>query len=107
MHRIATRGWIPLLHGDVVTDTHQGVAILSGDTIIHELCRHIPSLKRAVFLTDVDGVFDHDPAEPGARRIAEVRVRGLEDFVCMLEGVCRRGGGALSAECAQVGYLGV
>eukprot|EP00669_Euglena_mutabilis_P013857 TRINITY_DN8857_c0_g1_i1.p1 TRINITY_DN8857_c0_g1~~TRINITY_DN8857_c0_g1_i1.p1 ORF type:complete len:317 (+),score=48.50 TRINITY_DN8857_c0_g1_i1:41-952(+) len=74
---LASKGFIPVLHGDLVTDTRQGVAVLSGDTIISHLCGALPSVTTVVFLTDVDGVFTKDPKEPGAIHVREVLIGPL------------------------------
>ncbi|GAM23628.1 hypothetical protein SAMD00019534_068030 [Acytostelium subglobosum LB1] len=61
-------GLMPILHGDVCLDKTKGCTILSGDIIIQELCRH-NGPSRAIFITDVDGVFDRTPSEHGAKLI--------------------------------------
>lgn len=53
-------GLVPVLHGDVVLDDLRGCAILSGDTITHELAAAMRP-DRVVFLTDVAGVFTRPP----------------------------------------------
>lgn len=63
----------PVLHGDVVLDAETGCAVLSGDRILQELALALRP-RRAVFVTDVDGVFDADPARGAAQRIALMRV---------------------------------
>lgn len=60
-HILLQQGYVPVLHGDVVMDDRQYCTILSGDVVMRELSKYIPSVKRCVFLTDVDGVFDKDP----------------------------------------------
>lgn len=68
-------GLVPVLYGDCVLDARQGCSVLSGDAIMRELARGLrPS--RAVFLTDVDGVFDRPPEEAGARLVRAVRLGG-------------------------------
>merc|ERR1719203_2314556 len=67
------RGLVPVVHGDVVLDEKQGVAILSGDVWMVELCRELGA-KSAVFITDVDGVFTAPPSEPGAQLVKEILV---------------------------------
>jgi isopentenyl phosphate kinase len=59
-------GLVPVLYGDCVLDDRQGCAILSGDVLMREVAGALRP-QRAVFLTDVDGVFDRPPEEPGAR----------------------------------------
>jgi len=65
------RGFVPVVHGDAVLDDAQGVAILSGDVWMVELCRELGA-KSAVFVTDVDGVFTKPPSEPGAELVPEI-----------------------------------
>eukprot|EP00438_Fugacium_kawagutii_P002444 Skav204525 [mRNA] locus=scaffold4461:94051:102978:- [translate_table: standard] len=60
-----------VVHGDAVLDDAQGVAILSGDVWMVELCRELGA-KSAVFVTDVDGVFTKPPTEPGAELVPEI-----------------------------------
>lgn len=68
-------GLVPVLYGDCVLDSAQGCAILGGDAIMRELARSLQP-ERAVFLTDVDGVFDRPPEEPGARLVRTARLGG-------------------------------
>jgi len=68
-------GLVPVLYGDAVLDAAhggRGCSVLGGDVLMRELARHL-SPRRAVFLTDVDGVFDRPPAEEGARLVRAVR----------------------------------
>lgn len=67
------RGFVPVVHGDAVLDESQGVAILSGDVWMVELCRELGA-KSAVFVTDVDGVFTKPPWESGAQLVPEILV---------------------------------
>lgn len=67
------QGFVPVVHGDAVLDSRQGVAILSGDVWMVECCRELGA-KSAVFLTDVDGVFTKPPTEPGAQLVTEILV---------------------------------
>ncbi|MEA3199408.1 MAG: isopentenyl phosphate kinase [Thermoplasmata archaeon] len=53
-------GFIPVLSGDGVLDASRGWGILSGDVIMAELARAFRP-QRAVFVTDVDGIFDRWP----------------------------------------------
>ena len=69
MH-VATRtldaGLVPVFHGDVCFDTDTDCAVLSGDVVVRELCARLKP-KRAVFVTDVPGIFDKPPPWLGAR----------------------------------------
>lgn len=53
-------GFTPLLHGDVVEDKQCGFSICSGDQLIAYLSSVLP-IHRAIFLTDVNGIFTDDP----------------------------------------------
>ncbi len=58
-----------LTHGDVCFDETRGASILSGDTIIVHLARQLGA-RRVLIGTNVDGVFEEDPAEnPDAKHI--------------------------------------
>ncbi|KAL1569826.1 isopentenyl phosphate kinase-like isoform X1 [Salvia divinorum] len=67
-------GFVPVLHGDAVLDTSLGCTILSGDVIISHLAEHLRP-DYVVFLTDVSGVYDRPPTEPGAVLLREIAVR--------------------------------
>ena len=53
-------GKVPVLHGDVVRDSEQGCAILSGDTLVECLTEEFKP-KRVVFISDVEGIFTSNP----------------------------------------------
>jgi isopentenyl phosphate kinase len=71
--RLCAAGLVPVLHGDAVLDAEQRFAILSGDTLVAELCALEPD--RVVYCTNVDGVYDRPPENPGAQLVARVVVR--------------------------------
>ncbi|MCL2147774.1 MAG: isopentenyl phosphate kinase [Methanomassiliicoccaceae archaeon] len=65
-------GIMPVMFGDVVFDRLKGFGICSGDQLMEALCG-LYRPERAVFVSDVDGLFDKDPkANPDARLLAEV-----------------------------------
>lgn len=67
-------GFTPVMSGDVVLDAARGTGILSGDVLMVELARALrPS--RAIFVTDVDGIFDRDPRESGAKLHPRIDLR--------------------------------
>ncbi|EFA75231.1 amino acid kinase [Heterostelium album PN500] len=69
---------IPVLHGDVCLDRSKGCTILSGDTIIQVLCEQLkPQPTRAIFITDVSGVYDRPPNEPNAIIISNISSSSL------------------------------
>jgi len=68
------RGFVPVLHGDVVFDDAQNCTIFSGDRILQCLASAFKQsssfrVSACVFLTDVDGVFDKGPETRGAKLI--------------------------------------
>lgn len=68
------RGFVPVMSGDVALDQSRGIGILSGDVLMVELARAVrPS--RAIFVTDVDGIFDRDPREPDAKLLPRIDLR--------------------------------
>jgi isopentenyl phosphate kinase len=69
--RALARELVPVTFGDVLPDKSKGVAIASGDLLMAALAGALaPEL--AVFVTGVDGVYDRDPDEPGARLLPTV-----------------------------------
>lgn len=75
-HHIAmllTHGFLPVLHGDAVFDETLKYTILGGDPIMARLCQ-VFRPQRAVFMTNVPGVFDRPPNIQGARRLRAVLV---------------------------------
>ncbi|HEX2021205.1 MAG TPA: amino acid kinase, partial [Candidatus Thermoplasmatota archaeon] len=62
----------PVIPGDGAPDAATRFGILSGDALMLSLARELRP-RRALFATNVDGVFDRDPVEPGARLVAELR----------------------------------
>jgi len=66
------KGFVPVLYGDAVHDATLSFSILSGDQIMLHLARTFPG-SRAIFLTDVGGIYTTDPKEDAdARRIDHV-----------------------------------
>lgn len=53
-------GLVPVTHGDVLVDEDDGFAVVSGDAFMVELARKLEP-DRAIFVTDVDGIYDRDP----------------------------------------------
>lgn len=75
------QGFVPVLFGDVVLDDKWGCSILSGDVIVPFLAQKLKAQK-AVFLSDVDGIFDADPKRfPNARRIPEIHAGNLKQVL--------------------------
>jgi len=74
VHETVTRGFVPVMSGDVALDAARGFGILSGDVLMVELARALRP-ARAVFVTDVDGIYDRDPSEPGATLLPRIDLR--------------------------------
>lgn len=74
LHETLAQGLVPVMSGDVALDSARGFGILSGDVLMVELARSLRP-ARAVFATDVDGIFDRDPAEPGAALLPRIDLR--------------------------------
>lgn len=72
---------VPVLHGDGIVDNKQGCSILSGDIILPYLATKLRA-KKAIFLSDVDGVFDSDPKKnPQAKLISEINDNNLDKIL--------------------------
>lgn len=61
-------GFVPVLSGDGVLDATRGWGILSGDVLMAELARAFRP-QRAIFVTDVDGIYD---AWPEGKLVAHI-----------------------------------
>lgn len=73
-------GNAPVSFGDVVPDSVRGVSILSGDTIMEALAQEFHP-EKAVFVLDVDGLFDRSPGEKGAVLYRELTPSELEGIL--------------------------
>jgi isopentenyl phosphate kinase len=72
------QGFIPIVYGDVVYDSAFSFSIVSGDQIMRRLAHHYPG-SRAIFLTDVEGIFTADPkVNSKARLIKEIKFDGID-----------------------------
>lgn len=65
-------GLTPVLYGDVLVDTANGAGILSGDQLVPYLARKLGADK-VVIVTSHNGIFDRDPGEKGAKKMACIR----------------------------------
>lgn len=71
--RMVDSGLIPLLYGDVVS-SREGFKVISGDDIVWYLTKFL-GVKKVVFVTDVNGVYDKNPKEfSDARVLSEMHV---------------------------------
>jgi isopentenyl phosphate kinase len=64
-------GYTPVLHGTLVRDPALGWRVVSADELMQELAAELTP-RLAVFATDVDGVFDRDPSQAGAKLLVTV-----------------------------------
>ena len=58
--RYLSKGFIPVIYGDVVLDDELELCVISGDQIIQYLAMNL-NPDRVVLGTDVDGVYDKNP----------------------------------------------
>lgn len=73
--RALAMGAVPVAFGDVVFDSKLTFTICSADDLMLALARKYRP-ERAIFVMDVDGIFDKDPYEyPGSNLVTEVRSR--------------------------------
>ncbi|KAL6080644.1 Isopentenyl phosphate kinase [Balamuthia mandrillaris] len=74
LQKLLRLGMVPVLHGDVVLDEDQEVAILGGDSIMQHLAVSLRP-RRVVFLTDVEGVLSAPPHDALSMLIPRILVR--------------------------------
>ena len=67
----SSMGFTPVTFGDIVRDLRRGVSVCSGDVMMLELARAFRP-ERAVFATDVDGLFTADPKRRRDASLLEV-----------------------------------
>lgn len=64
---ILERGSIPVLRGDMVPDVNGGWSVISGDTLIQELCKNgkeeLEPVSKVVMILDVEGFLDPENGE--------------------------------------------
>ncbi len=65
-----SRGFIPIVHGDVVFDLKQGVAIASTEEVFRFLSEKITP-SEIILATDVDGIYDKDPVKYDDAKLIE------------------------------------
>jgi len=70
LKELLKRKFIPVLFGDVAVSEDKGMDILSGDQIMAYLANEM-AVEKAIFLMDVDGIYDGNPRE-GAKLIEEI-----------------------------------
>lgn len=86
------KGFIPILHGDVVLDESQrGVSILSGDTIASTLALTLKADK-LIYVLDVDGIYLEDPKEKPDAELIRFLSESVLERVRSVSGVDATGG---------------
>jgi Predicted archaeal kinase len=53
-------GFLPVLHGDIVSDCVKGCCIVSGDQLVSYIARKFSHLEKIGVATNVDGVYDKE-----------------------------------------------
>lgn len=77
VRRLLALGIVPVMFGDVCADRARGISIVSGDQIMELLCTMFDP-EEAVFVSDIDGLYDSDPkTHSDARIIPEVTKASL------------------------------
>jgi isopentenyl phosphate kinase len=73
-----SQGLIPVIYGDVIWDSKQRTTILSGETILNLLCRHLQrndyAVSKIIQLCNVDGVLDAEK-----KVISEITEKNWQD----------------------------
>lgn len=67
---------LPVLYGDVVSDSEMGVCILSGDQIVSYLA-HALSAEKVIFGLEVDGLYTKDPQHEDAELVKDITFSDL------------------------------
>jgi len=80
LRKLLEKGLIPVLFGDTAVALDKGIDILSGDQIVSYLAKMLKPSK-VIFLMDVDGIYDKNPKEKGAKLITELTKEGIEHLL--------------------------
>lgn len=79
-------GYVPVLHGDLIPDSHWGVSVVSGDQMAVQLAKDLKA-SQVIFGCDVDGVFTSDPRlNHNAELVSEIRYSELEKWIATVGG---------------------
>ncbi len=77
--RLVDEGFSPVLSGTVVRDDRMGWRVVSADELMALLAPDMTP-RLAIFATDVEGVYDKDPAKSGAKVQPILTLDGLNDI---------------------------
>jgi isopentenyl phosphate kinase len=64
-------GFIPVVYGDVVMDSKQGISIASTEEVLRFISTVMPPSK-VVLATDVNGIYDKDPNKYHDAKLIEI-----------------------------------
>lgn len=80
LRKLLEMGFIPVLFGDSAVALDKGIDILSGDQIVSYLAKMLKP-RKVIFLMDVDGIYDKNPKEKGAKLIKELTGEDIEHLL--------------------------
>lgn len=92
---------MPVLYGDVVTDSEMGFCILSGDQIISYLAEKL-NPRKVIFGLDVDGLYTTDPTHKNAELIKDITFSDLNSVPGGETGDVTRG---MKGKLAEIGRI--
>ncbi len=71
---------IPILYGDIIFTNKGDFSIISGDSIILEVCKKMRSItiKKVIFTMETDGIYIYDKAEEEGRLATELDCSDLD-----------------------------
>lgn len=85
LEKYLIENFTPILFGDMILDEVKGCSILSGDTLVGLLAKKLQA-KKVIFLSDVDGVFNHNPKfDKTAKRIPFINDTNLKRVIVSLQ----------------------
>jgi isopentenyl phosphate kinase len=86
LKRMLDTGYVPVLHGDLIPDSHWGVSVVSGDQMAVQLAKDLKA-SLVIFGCDVDGVFTSDPRlNRHAELVSQIRYSELERWIATVGG---------------------
>ncbi|MGI0141629.1 MAG: isopentenyl phosphate kinase [Candidatus Micrarchaeales archaeon] len=81
MKKALSSGFIPIVHGDGMFDSKQGVSVASTEEVFRFIATGIKPSK-IILGTDMDGVYDSDPAEnPNAKLVPLIDSSNIEGMI--------------------------
>jgi len=81
LKRLLETGYVPVLHGDLISDSAWGVSVISGDQMAVQLAKSLKA-NRVLFGCDVGGVFTADPrSDRSAKLVTRISFSELADRI--------------------------